>query len=103
MAKRRKFTSEFKARVVLEELTGVKDRAEICREYRLSRLGIWMSTEMNLQDLTRETTCDLLLHLDVNPKDWKPVGYLCLNNEAESIATATQIHLEDTPRDERGE
>jgi transposase-like protein len=37
MAKRRKFTPEFKARVVLEELTGVKDKAEICREYRLSR------------------------------------------------------------------
>ena len=35
MSKRRKFSPEFKARVVLEELTGVKDRAEICREYRL--------------------------------------------------------------------
>ena len=35
MSKRRKFTPEFKARVVLEELTGVKDKAEICREYRL--------------------------------------------------------------------
>ena len=37
MAKRRKFTPEFKTRVVLEELTGVKDKAEICREYGLSR------------------------------------------------------------------
>ena len=37
MAKRRKFTPEFKAQVVLEELTGIKDKAEICREYRLSR------------------------------------------------------------------
>jgi transposase len=37
MAKRRRFTPEFKARVVLEELTGVKDKAEILREYRLSR------------------------------------------------------------------
>jgi transposase-like protein len=35
MAKRRKFTPEFKTQVVLEELTGVKDKAEICREYRL--------------------------------------------------------------------
>lgn len=35
MSKRRKFSPEFKARVVLEELTGVKDRADICREYRL--------------------------------------------------------------------
>jgi transposase-like protein len=37
MAKRRAFTPEFKAQVVLEELTGVRDKAEICREYRLSR------------------------------------------------------------------
>ena len=37
MAKRREFTPELKAQVVLEELTGVKDKAEICREYRLSR------------------------------------------------------------------
>ena len=35
MSGRRAFTPEFKARVVLEELTGVKDRDEICREYRL--------------------------------------------------------------------
>lgn len=36
MTKRRAFTPEFKAQVVLEELTGVKDTADICREYRLS-------------------------------------------------------------------
>ena len=35
MSKRRTFTPEFKARVVLEELSGIKDRAEICREYQL--------------------------------------------------------------------
>jgi transposase-like protein len=35
MSKRRVFKPEFKARVVLEELSGVKDKAEICREYRL--------------------------------------------------------------------
>ena len=33
--KRRAFTSEFKTQVVLEELTGIKDKAEVCREYRL--------------------------------------------------------------------
>ena len=36
MSKRRQFTAEFEARIVLEELTGIKDRAEICREHRLS-------------------------------------------------------------------
>jgi transposase len=35
MSKRRTFTPEFKAQVVLEELSGLKDKAEICREYRL--------------------------------------------------------------------
>ena len=35
MAKRRTFTPEFKARVVIEELTGVKTTAEICREHQL--------------------------------------------------------------------
>jgi transposase-like protein len=35
MSERRAFTPEFKVRVVLEELSGVKDKAEICREYRL--------------------------------------------------------------------
>jgi transposase-like protein len=35
MARRRKCTPEFKTHVVLEELTGEKDKAEICREYRL--------------------------------------------------------------------
>ena len=35
MAKRRNFKPEFKARVVIEELTGVKTVAEICREHQL--------------------------------------------------------------------
>jgi transposase-like protein len=35
MSKRRAFTPEFKAQVVLEEISGIKDKAEICREYRL--------------------------------------------------------------------
>ena len=35
MSKRRTFTPEFKAQVVLEELTGVKTKADICREYQL--------------------------------------------------------------------
>ena len=35
MSKRRTFTPEFKAQVVLEELSGIKNKAEICREYRL--------------------------------------------------------------------
>ena len=36
MSKRRTYTPKFKAQVVLEEITGIKDRAEICRERRLT-------------------------------------------------------------------
>lgn len=36
MARRRTFTSDFKAQVVLEDLTGVKSPAEICREHQLN-------------------------------------------------------------------
>jgi transposase len=36
MAKRRTFSPEFKARVVLEVLSGAKTPAEVCREHRLS-------------------------------------------------------------------
>jgi len=36
MLKRRTFTPEFKARIVLEDLTGLRSAAEICREHRLS-------------------------------------------------------------------
>jgi transposase len=35
MPKRRTFTPKFKAQVVLEELSGVKDKAQICREHQL--------------------------------------------------------------------
>jgi transposase-like protein len=35
MNKHRTFTPDFKAQVVLEELTGVKSQAEICRERQL--------------------------------------------------------------------
>ena len=35
MAKRRRFTAEFKAQVVLEILSGLKTTAEVCREHKL--------------------------------------------------------------------
>ncbi len=36
MARRRRFSPEFKVRVVLELVSGVKTQAEACREYSLS-------------------------------------------------------------------
>ena len=36
MRKRRTFQPELKARLVLEELTGIKSASEICREHQLS-------------------------------------------------------------------
>jgi transposase len=43
MAKRRNFSPEFKAELVLQVLTGAKRQAEVCREHRLSPqlLGSW--------------------------------------------------------------
>ncbi len=35
MSKRRSFTPEFKARVVLEVMSGVKSAAQVCREHQL--------------------------------------------------------------------
>ncbi len=35
MAKRRKFTAEFKAELVIAVLTNVKSQAEVCREHQL--------------------------------------------------------------------
>ena len=37
MAKRRKFTAEFKAEVVLEALCGESSQAEVCLCYNLSK------------------------------------------------------------------
>ena len=40
MAKRRKFTAQFKAEVVLEVLRGESSQAELCRRYNLSETQI---------------------------------------------------------------
>jgi transposase len=46
MRKRRRFTPEFKAKVVLEILTGAQSPAEACRQHVLSSnlLGLWKAT-----------------------------------------------------------
>ena len=46
MKKRRRFTSEFKAQVVLEVLTGAQSPAEVCRRHVLSPnlLTTWKAT-----------------------------------------------------------
>jgi transposase len=46
MAKRRHFTPEFKARLVLDVLTGVQSQAEACRKHALgpNLLGLWKAT-----------------------------------------------------------
>src|SRR5512143_1718075 len=43
MAKRRQFTPEFKARVVLDILTGVQSQAEACRKHSLGAnlVALW--------------------------------------------------------------
>jgi transposase len=46
MQKRRQFTPEFKARIVLDVLTGVQSQAEACRKHGLSPnlLSLWRTT-----------------------------------------------------------
>jgi transposase len=46
MRKRRRFTPEFKAKVVLEVLAGTQSPAEACRTHTLNPnlLGLWKST-----------------------------------------------------------
>jgi transposase len=46
MKKRRRFTPEFKAQLVLEVLTGVQSPAEVCRRHALSPnlLTTWKAT-----------------------------------------------------------
>jgi transposase len=46
MRKRRRFTPEFKAKVVLEVLSGAQSPAEACRKHALGTnlLGLWKST-----------------------------------------------------------
>jgi len=62
MTKRRSFTAEFKARVVLEDLMGIKDRAELCREHRLrpQLLGRWRRefTERAPEIFATERKCE---------------------------------------------
>ena len=40
MAKRRRFTAKFKAKVVLEALSGESSQAELCRRYTLSETQV---------------------------------------------------------------
>ena len=46
MRKRRQFTLEFKARLVLDILTGVQSQAEACRQHGLGAnlVALWKST-----------------------------------------------------------
>jgi transposase-like protein len=46
MSKRRRFTPEFKAQVVLELLSGTKSSAQLCRQHQLSvsLLSEWKAT-----------------------------------------------------------
>ena len=46
MSKRRKFTAEFKAEVVMELLSGRKSSAELCREHHIAapQLAQWKAT-----------------------------------------------------------
>jgi transposase-like protein len=64
MAKHRTFKPEFKARIVLQVLTGTKTAAQVCREHQLSEqlLNTWKKQLLAHADLAfaqeREATAD---------------------------------------------
>ena len=64
MAKRRKFTPEFKAEVVLEVLSGVTCQAELCRRHNLNenQLSQWkrqlLENAVSLFDSTDKQSSD---------------------------------------------
>jgi len=59
MSKRRRFTAEFKAGVVLEDVSGIKDRAELCREHRLSPQVLARWREEFLERIVGRLTMEL--------------------------------------------
>ena len=89
MAKRRKFTPQFKVQVVLELLKGESSPAELCRRYNLGsdQLSKWRKQflERASQIFSKENTCQehlerisyleqlvgrLTLELEISKKTW---------------------------------
>ena len=73
MAKRRRFTAEFKAKVVLEALSGESSQAELCRRHHLSeeQLSKWKhqfvenaASLFESRDKSSEDTAERIAHLE---------------------------------------
>ena len=73
MAKRRRFTAEFKAKVVLEALSGESSQAEVCRRHHLSeeQLSKWKhqfvenaASLFELGDKSSEDTAERIADLE---------------------------------------
>ena len=73
MAKRRRFTAEFKAEVVLEALSGESSQAELCRCHNLSeeQLSTWKrqllenaASLFESSDKASEDTAERIAHLE---------------------------------------
>ena len=73
MAKRRRFTAEFKAKVVLEALSGESSQAEVCRRHHLSeeQLSKWKhqfvenaASLFESRDKSSEDTAERIAHLE---------------------------------------
>ena len=73
MAKRRRFTAEFRAKVVLEALSGESSQAELCRRHHLSeeQLSKWKhqfvenaASLFESRDKSSEDTAERIAHLE---------------------------------------
>ena len=73
MAKRRRFTAEYKAKVVLEALSGETTQAEVCRRHNLSedQLSKWKhqfvenaASLFETHDKASQETAERIAHLE---------------------------------------
>ena len=73
MAKRRRFTAEFKAKVVLDALSGETTQAEVCRRHNLSedQLSKWKhqfvenaASLFETRDKASQETAERIAHLE---------------------------------------
>ncbi len=102
MATHRVFTPDFKLRVVLEVLTGVKRPAQVCREHRLkdSLLLAWRKTFAEnaariFQSPDRSEDAARIAELE------RVIGRLTVENEILLILSPANVRLTEVTRRDR--
>jgi transposase len=99
MGERRKFTAEFKARVVLEVISGAKSSAEACRQYDLKPpvLSVWKSTFLANADQVFQSDARLRAALERIAELERLVGRQALELEV-AKQSSTLLASSSTPQ-----